>query len=48
MSDPPIVNKSENSQPPFGKKWEYWYSAVLVWLATLIVLFIIFTRAYNY
>ncbi len=37
----------EVSQPPFGKKWEYWYLAVLLWLFCQVVLYILFTRAPN-
>jgi hypothetical protein len=48
MSDPQIEKIMDRSVPPFGKKWGYWYIAVLGWLAILIVLFILFTRTYNY
>jgi hypothetical protein len=36
-----------NEKPPFLGSWPRVYAAVLGWLALLIVLFTLFTRAYN-
>jgi len=36
-----------NEGPPFLGTWPRVYAAVIVWLALLIALFTLFTRAYN-
>jgi len=36
-----------NEGPPFLGTWPRVYAAVIVWLALLIALFALFTRAYN-
>ncbi|HET8550347.1 MAG TPA: hypothetical protein VFL57_20190 [Bryobacteraceae bacterium] len=37
----------DEEPPPILKTWRRLYAAVLLWLATLIVLFYLFTRAFN-
>ncbi len=36
-----------NQPPPFLGTWRRIYVAVIVWLAALILLFYLFTRAFN-
>ena len=36
---------TEEEPPPFGGSWRVLYAAVLAWLAVLVVLFYLFTRA---
>lgn len=42
-----METKQIEEPPPFGKSWNLWYGAVLVTLTILIVLFYIFTKAYQ-
>jgi hypothetical protein len=37
----------KDEPPPFLRTWPRVYAAVLAWLALLIVLFYLFTRAYS-
>ncbi|HWS54199.1 MAG TPA: hypothetical protein VN228_08735 [Pyrinomonadaceae bacterium] len=39
--------KYEEEPPPFGGSWRALYGAVLAWLAVLVVLFYLFTRAFR-
>jgi hypothetical protein len=38
---------SDEEPPPLLKTWPRLYAAVLLWLVVLIVLFYLFTRAFN-
>jgi hypothetical protein len=44
-----VVRESQHAEepPPFGRSWRTLYTAVLVNLALLVVLFYIFTRAFR-
>ena len=44
MSEQP---RNHDEEPPFGGSWRALYAAVLVWLAALVVLFHLFTRAFR-
>jgi hypothetical protein len=37
----------DDEPPPILRTWRRLYTAVLLWLLTLIVLFYLFTRAFN-
>lgn len=44
---PPKVSDSSEDPPPFGRTWTRLYAAVLIELVLLIVLFYVFTKAYE-
>ncbi|HEV3470750.1 MAG TPA: hypothetical protein VG148_15605 [Pyrinomonadaceae bacterium] len=39
--------KTAEEPPPFGGSWRALYAGVLAWLAVLVVLFYLFTRAFR-
>jgi hypothetical protein len=39
---------TDDEPPPILKTWRRLYTAVLLWLATLMVLFYLFTRTFNH
>ena len=41
------MTTEDDEPPPILKTWRRLYTAVLLWLAVLIVLFYWFTRAFN-
>lgn len=41
------VERVVDEPPPFGGSWRRLYALVLLWLAVLIVLFYIFTKAFE-
>ena len=50
MSDTPDQHRDPNraeEPPPLGGSWRALYAAVLAWLAVLVVLFHLFTRAFG-
>ena len=41
--DPDLTGTSKEESPPFFRSWNVWYALVLLTLATLILLFYLFT-----
>jgi len=41
------VKKTDQELPPFVKTWSQFYFLLIVWLILLIVLFYLFTKAFE-
>jgi len=47
MPDTPNQHRGGDDRPPFGGSWAVLYTAVLLNLVLLVVLFYLFTRAFR-